>query len=115
HAEKDQFMRESGESPIPAGKRASFGPLPYFPIDQAYRVPAVLQPVPGGPAVEMPTSTGQKRKMRRVGTLAFTLQSQPLTLGPFVEATGTDVRRLFVPCWGLANGLETYQRRRLPH
>jgi len=109
HAEKDQFMRESGESPIPAEKRASFGPLPYFPIDQAYRVPAVLQPVPGGPAVEMPTSTGQKRKMRRVGTLAFTLKGQPLTLGAFVEATDTDVRRLFVPFGDLTNGVETYQ------
>ena len=31
HAEKDQFMRLSPESPVPEAQRASFPPLPYFP------------------------------------------------------------------------------------
>jgi uncharacterized protein (DUF1684 family) len=108
HQEKDRFMRESAESPIPADRRASFGPLSYFPIDQQYRVPAVLHPAPSGPAVEMPTSTGQRRQMRRVGTLAFTLHGQPLSLGAFVEADQRDMRRLFVPFGDLTNGVETY-------
>jgi uncharacterized protein (DUF1684 family) len=108
HAEKDRFMRDSPDSPVPAEKRGSFAPLPYFPLDPAYRVPAVLAPAPGGPAVEMPTSTGQRRKMRRVGTLAFTLKEQPLSLGAFVEADENDVRRLFVPFGDLTNGVETY-------
>jgi len=103
HAEKDQFMRESPDSPIPADR------LTYFSIDPAYRVPAALQPAPPGPAVEMPTSTGQRRKMRRVGTLAFTLKGQPRSLGAFVEADEKDMRRLFVPFGDLTNGLETYQ------
>jgi uncharacterized protein (DUF1684 family) len=109
HAEKDQFMRQSPESPVPPEKRATFAPLLYFPVDPAYRVPAVLQPVSGSPAVEMPTSTGQRRKMRRVGTLSFTLQGQQLSLGAFVEAAENDMRRLFVPFGDLTNGLETYQ------
>ena len=109
HAEKDQFMRESPDSPIPADRRASFRALTYFSIDPAYRVPAALQPAPPGPAVEMPTSTGQRRKMRRVGTLAFTLKGQPRSLGAFVEADEKDMRRLFVPFGDLTNGLETYQ------
>jgi len=110
HAEKDQFMRESPQSPVPEDRRASFAPLPYFPVDPAYRVPAALQPAQG-PAVEMPTSTGQRRQMRRVGTLAFTLKGQPLSIGAFVEATeanDTDMRRLFVPFGDLTNGVETY-------
>jgi uncharacterized protein (DUF1684 family) len=86
HAEKDRFMRESPESPVPADRRGSFAPLPYFAVDPAYRIPAMLEPAAPGPAVEMPTSTGQRRQMRRVGTLAFTLNGQPLTLGAFVEA-----------------------------
>jgi uncharacterized protein (DUF1684 family) len=109
HAEKDRFMRESPESPVPADRRATFPPLPYFPLDPAYRVPASLQPAPAGTAVEMPTSTGQRRQMRRVGTLSFTLKGQPLTLGAFVEATEKDMRRLFVPFGDLTNGLETYR------
>jgi uncharacterized protein len=108
HAEKDQFMRESSESPVPAEKRATFPPLAYFPTDPDYRVSAGLEPAQGGVAVEMPTSTGQRRKMRRVGTLTFMLKGQPLSLGAFVEADEKDMRRLFVPFGDLTNGIETY-------
>src|SRR5215217_8706389 len=73
HAEKDRFMRESAESPVPAAKRATFPPLPYFPTDPAYRVPAMLRPAESGASIEMLTSTGLHRQMRRVGTLAFTV------------------------------------------
>ncbi len=107
-AEKDQFMRLSEESPVPKDQRATFPPLSYFPVDPAYRVPAALQPAQGGPAVPMPTSTGQIRQMRRVGTLSFTLKGQPMTLGAFVEANENDMRRLFVPFGDLTNGTETY-------
>lgn len=101
-------MRESSESPVPQDRRASFAPLEYFPTDPGYRVPAMLQPAPPGAAVEMPTSTGQRRQMRRVGTLSFTLKGQPLSLGAFVEANETNMRRLFVPFGDLTNGVETY-------
>jgi uncharacterized protein len=107
-AEYDRFMRMSAESPVPAEKRATFPPLSYFPVDPAYRVPAQLQPAQGGPAVPMPTSTGQVRQMQRVGTLSFTLKGQPMTLGAFVEANERDMRRLFVPFGDLSNGTETY-------
>ena len=109
HAEKDRFMRESPDSPVAADKRAAFSGLPYFAVDASYRVPAMLQPVTGSPAVEMPTSTGQRRQMRRIGALSFTLRGQQLTLGAFVEASENDMRRLFVPFGDLTNGLETYQ------
>jgi hypothetical protein len=107
HAEKDRFMRSS-ESPVPADKRATFPPLPYFPIDPNYRVPASLQLAPAGAAVEMPTSTGQRRQMRHLGTLSFTLKGQPLSLGAFAEANDSSGRRLFVPFGDLTNGVETY-------
>ena len=108
HAEKDRFMRESPESPVPPASRATFPALSYFPVDPAYRAPASLAPAQGGPTIEMPTSTGQVRKMRRVGTLAFTLKGTSLTLGAFVEANESDMRRLFVPFGDLTNGTETY-------
>jgi uncharacterized protein (DUF1684 family) len=108
HAEKDRFMRESSDSPVPADQRATFPPLPYFSTDPAYRVPAALQPATSNASIEMLTSTGQHRQMRRVGTLAFTLNGHSLTLGAFVEATERDLRRLFVPFGDLTNGVETY-------
>jgi uncharacterized protein (DUF1684 family) len=107
-AERDRFMRESSESPVPAGDRAAFPPLTYFPVDLPYRVPAALQASRGDTELEMATSTGQRRRMRRVGTLAFTLKGQPLTLTAFVDATENDMRRLFVPFGDLTNGTETY-------
>ena len=58
HAEKDRFMRDSSESPLPAEKRATFSGLAYFAVDPDYRIPAMLQVAPNSPPVEMPTSTG---------------------------------------------------------
>ena len=41
----------------------------------------------------MPTSTGLRRKMRRIGTLAFTLTGAPHTLTAYVDASERDMRR----------------------
>jgi uncharacterized protein (DUF1684 family) len=106
-AEKDRFMRSS-ESPVPPEKRATFPPLIYYPIDAAYQVPAALTVAPGSEVLELPTSTGLRRKMRRIGTLRFTLRAQELTLTAFVDAAENDMRRLFVPFGDLTNGNETY-------
>jgi len=108
-AEKDQYMRLSPDSPVPEAQRATFPPLSYFPINEEYRVPAALKPIESTQALEMSTSTGQRRKMRRVGSLEFTLKGQPLTLTAFVDASENDMRRLFVPFGDLTNGSETYQ------
>jgi uncharacterized protein (DUF1684 family) len=109
--EKDQFMRASSQSPVPPERRASFPPLNYFPIELEYRVPASLQVMPGDDVMEMPTSTGQRRRMRRTGHLEFTLKGKPLRLTAFVDVTEGegDISRLFVPFGDLTNGLETYQ------
>jgi uncharacterized protein len=109
HAEKDRFLREASDSPVPPEKRGSFPPLAYFGTDQDYRVPASLEVRQSNSVLEMPTSSGVKRQMRRIGTLKFTLKGQPLTLTAFVDATENDMRRLFVPFGDLTNGNETYQ------
>lgn len=107
-AEKDAAFTSGADSPIPADRRARFLPLAYFTLDERYRVPAMLSPSPLEPAVEMPTSTGQRREMRRAGQLKFTVDGQPLTLTAFVEATDQQMVRLFVPFTDKTNGLETY-------
>jgi uncharacterized protein (DUF1684 family) len=106
-AEKDRFMR-SAESPVPEDQRPAFPPLDYFPIDAAYGVPASLSIAPGSDVLELSTSGGLRRKMRKIGTLQFTLKEQPLTLTAFVDAGTNDTRRLFVPFGDLTNGNETY-------
>ncbi len=99
------FQRE--DEPIPAARKAEFLPLAYFPIDPDYNVPAVLRRSDDPTIIDMPTSTGTNRKMRRAGTLEFTLKGQPMKLTAFVEV-GSDPDHLFVPFSDLTSGTETY-------
>jgi uncharacterized protein (DUF1684 family) len=107
-AAKDRAFASGSESPILASTHAQFLPLAYFPVDEAYRVPAKLVPFEGEPAIEMPTSTGKRRAMRRAGRLQFSIKGQPLTLTAFVEANDRDMARLFLPFADQTNGTETY-------
>jgi len=105
-AAKDaEFSR--GDDPIPTAKHAEFLPLAYFAIDPDYNVPGTIKPIDDRTVYEMPTSTGANRKMRRVGTLEFTLKGKPLKLMAFNEV-GTDPGSLFVAFGDLTNGTETY-------
>ena len=106
-AAKDQAFLQP-DSPVPADKRSAMLPLAYFAPALAYRVPAVLRTSPDGATIEMPTSTGQRRSMRHVGTLEFTVRGETLSLGAFVEAGAADLNRLFVPFTDLTSGSETY-------
>jgi uncharacterized protein (DUF1684 family) len=106
-AEIDRFMRSS-ESPIVEAQRSTFAPLPYYPINVEYRVPAGLKVSPAEDILEMPTSTGQRRKMQRVGALEFMLKGEPLKLTAFADASDTALMRLFVPFGDRTNGNETY-------
>ena len=107
-AEKDRYLRESPDSPVPEASAPTFQPLPYYAIDPVYQVPASLTMAPGDEVLELPTSTGQRRKMRKIGALQFTLKGQALALTAFVDASTNDVSRLFVPFGDLTNGTETY-------
>ena len=103
-AAKDADFQRSNDV-VPASRKAEFLPLAYFPIDPEYHVLAALKPAAEQSTLMMPTSTGQLRKMIRLGTLEFTLKGQPMTLLAFTEG---DVNRLFVPFSDLTSGTETY-------
>ena len=104
-AAKDAAFTAS-DDPIPKAKHAEFLPLAYFSIDPEYNVPAELKRIDDPTVIEMPTSTGTNRKMRRVGTLHFTLKGQPLSLLAFIELGETS--SLFVAFSDLTSGAETY-------
>jgi uncharacterized protein (DUF1684 family) len=109
--QKDQFFKASKESPLLPADRARFTALPYYPVDSAYRVPAALTQEAGGPPaiIELQTSTGEVDKMRRVGTLGFTLSGTAYTLTAFAPADAKIITRLFVPFGDLTNVDETYR------
>ncbi|NOT24955.1 MAG: DUF1684 domain-containing protein [Acidobacteria bacterium] len=109
---KDQFFRESPESPVPADKRSAILPLRYFPIEPSYSVPAVLKLADERPAFEMPTSSGALRKMQLVGVLEFTLLGEKRSLGAFVPDGTTEIASLFVPFADQTTGTDTYSAGR---
>lgn len=104
---KDRAFASDG-SPVPADRRAALLPLAYFAPSAEYRVPAVFRPSADRQEIEMPTSTGQRRRMVRVGRLEFTLKGQSLSLSAFADAGTRDLSRLFVPFSDLTSGTETY-------
>jgi uncharacterized protein (DUF1684 family) len=108
--DKDEAFRLSPGSPIPTAERASFTNLVYFPIDPAYKVPAYLTEDRTGPPViiELETSKGQRDRLRKVGSLGFTLSGATHRLTAFADAKAATVDRLFVPFGDSTNDAETY-------
>ena len=109
---KDQFFRESPESPVPVDKRKTILPLRYFPIEPDYSVPAVLRLADERPVFEMPTSSGALRKMQLVGVLEFTLLGQERSLGAFAPDGTVRITSLFVPFADETTGTDTYSAGR---
>jgi len=99
---------QGNDDPVPKARHAEFLPLSYFPIDPDYDVPAQLKVIEDRTVMQMPTSTGTQRQMRRVGTLEFTLKGRELKLTAFVEADAKTLDRLFVPFNDMTSGTETY-------
>jgi uncharacterized protein len=110
-ADKDRSFLEDPETPVPPDKQKTLVPLPYFPVDPGYSIPAALRLAAERPVFEMPTSTGTLRKYQLVGEIEFVLDGQPMTLGAFVE-DGAEIRSLFVPFADATTGSETYSAGR---
>jgi uncharacterized protein (DUF1684 family) len=99
------------DSPLMPELRAAFTGLPYYPIDEAYRMPAVLHENRTAPKliIELPTSSTELRRMQRVGSLSFSLKGTPLSLTAFADEGDRVITRLFVPFGDLTSGTETYR------
>ena len=105
--EKDaQFTEE--DQPVPKSRKAEFLPLAYFDIDPQYNVPAALKPIDEDLIIQMPTSTGAVRQMRRAGTLEFLLKGEPMKLTAFTDLSDPNANHLSVMFSDLTSGAETY-------
>lgn len=104
---KDESFRNSPDSPIPPDKKNQLLPLAYYPVDEGYAVPAVLELSQDRSRLQIPTSTGKLRDYERIGALKFSLNGQRLQLTAFSEV-GQPVSRLFVPFADATSGEETY-------
>jgi uncharacterized protein (DUF1684 family) len=106
-AEKDAIF-QSQKEPVPEKLKAEFLPLLYYDVDAAYNVPAAFKASKDPETFDMVYSDGAIRKVRRLGTLEFTLKGQPLKLMAYMEVGSPNANRLFVPFKDLTNDTETY-------
>jgi len=110
--EKDYFFKEDFESPIPAGLRAKFTGLAYFPVDPKYRVRARLVKEPNPERIVLATSKGVPRDMIRYGVFEFEIDGTKQRLAAYksVPRPGHhhEAESLFVPFRDATSGKETY-------
>lgn len=107
-AARDAEFMNGSDSPVPPNRRQELLPLGYFPIEPNYKTGATLTPTNDTAVIQVATSTGTVRRMRRVGTLEFSLKGQLLKLTAFVEVGAPNVDHLWVPFNDLTSGTETY-------
>ena len=103
-AYKDEFLKSDPESFVPLDRRWWMVPLRYYDPDLSYRVPARLDIADDQPIFDIPTSTGQFRRMQRIGHLEFVLHGEPRRL----TALLSEEEGLFVPFRDETSRDETY-------
>ena len=109
-AEKDAFLAEHRQSPLPPEEREAFDGLDYFPPDPAYRVAATATVHADPDPVEMTVRNGEATRYERAVTFSFALPGDD---GDPIEGTLAGYRRpgdeaLFVPFRDKTTGQETY-------
>jgi len=77
--EKDDFMRNSSESPF-ADSVSNFKGLQYFPPDEKYRIVAQLKPIENKKTIQLGTSDGLQKTYLEYATAEFTIDNKKCSL-----------------------------------
>jgi uncharacterized protein (DUF1684 family) len=105
--EKDRFLAEHRQSPIPPAERDGFDGLPYFEPDPDYRVEATVTAHDDPGVVEMDTSDGRTVRYRRIVTFEFSVDGEAQQLNGYRREDG-DEESVFVPFRDKTTGQQTY-------
>lgn len=108
-AEKDEFLADHPQSPIPPEERDDFDGLDYYDPDPHYRVVARIQAADEVEEVTLATTKGPDREYERVATVGFTLDDEHHVLDAYAAPTQEG---LFVPFADPTNGETTYGKGR---
>jgi len=101
--QKDDFFKQSDQSPVPQEQRETFSGLEYFPPNDDLAFEVELEPTEAA-EVSIGTTTGDERTYLRVATASFTVDGQPATVALY--STGHE--GLFLPFRDATSGKETY-------
>ncbi|MFB6166137.1 MAG: DUF1684 domain-containing protein [Haloarculaceae archaeon] len=107
-AEKDQFLADHPQSPIPPGEREDFDGLSYFAPDPDYRVEATVTVHDDPEPVELETSDDRVVRYLRIVTFAFELAGETYELAGYRQERADD-DSIFVPFRDKTTGQQTYE------
>lgn len=110
-AEKDQFLAEHRQSPIPPEEREAFDGLDYFPPDPAYRVDATVTSHDTPESVDLETTDDRTVRYLRVPTFTFVLDGDSYDLHGYRQES-EESAALFVPFRDKTTGQQTYHAGR---
>lgn len=105
-SEKDRFLRESTDSPIPSEERAAFTGLRYYPPDSTSAVAASFKAFENPEQVSMMMTGGDPVAMLRAGEFSFDIDGEAVRLIAYENSA--DPGRLFIPFRDATNGVTTY-------
>ncbi len=106
-ADKDEFFRNSRDSPLPHDEASSFQGLKYFDPDPSFRFEAKLLRYPNPEGVMVATSKGSRQLFNRVGYFDLAVGGGPLRIYAYQSAEREDPN-IFVPFRDLTSGKESY-------
>ncbi|MND77928.1 hypothetical protein D3C80_696300 [compost metagenome] len=100
------------KSPLTEEDRAKFKELPFFPINEAYKVEAKFIRTHNSVPFEMPTTTARKPVYEKYGEAHFKLNGKDLVLSIYQSHSLREKAEykdhLFLPFMDLTNGKESY-------
>jgi uncharacterized protein (DUF1684 family) len=109
--EKDEFLAEHRQSPVPPEEREDFDGLDYFDPDPDYRVEATVTVHDDPEPVELDTSDGELVRYLRVATFTFELDGESRQLAAYRQERD-ETGALFVPFRDKTTGQQTYHQGR---
>jgi uncharacterized protein (DUF1684 family) len=105
--DKDEWFRRDPHAPVPAEKPEAFDGLRYFPLNRDLVIDVPVEPAEGA-RLEMPSSDGSSRRLRRAGQVRFQVdheQAEPVPLPLEDEA------ECFLPFRDATSGKQAYGAR----
>jgi uncharacterized protein (DUF1684 family) len=111
--EKDNFFKNSSQSPLEEEDKKKFSGLKYFPVDLKYRFVIELKKYDKPENLTIVTSTGEERPAFKIGYFEFEIDGKKFKLQAykFVDRKTPD-DYVFVPFTDLTTGKETYEAGR---
>ncbi len=108
---RDAAFAADADSPIPAGRRAEFRGLSYFPADPAWRYAGWVERYERRERIDLVTTNGQVRPCERWGRVTFEHDARIVTLQVYRLLDLPDTpggAGLFLPFKDKTTGNETY-------